>query len=132
MTATMSDLSALTAPDYAGDFVNAFKIGEGLAAPSGPSGPALDQFTNAVTSRLQVPDGPLRDQAARRAELLGALGVGLSGLPYPQRIPILNHLAPVLAQEGIPAHVAIGFDPIDEALASSVAQAQTAGDSLNR
>jgi len=29
VTATMSDLSALTAPNYAGDFVNAFKIGEG-------------------------------------------------------------------------------------------------------
>jgi len=75
VSSRLSRGSALTAPNYAGDFVNAFKIGEGLAAPSGPSGPALDQFTNAVTSRLQVPDGPLRDQAARRAELLAHLAL---------------------------------------------------------
>lgn len=79
-----------------------------------------------MTGRLAIADGGQSDQAARRAELLEAIGVGLSGAPYGQRASILAHLAPALASEGIPAEVIASFDPTDEAIAGSIDRAQAA------
>ena len=131
MTLAVNIGDTTVTPDHVADYVNAFRVGQALT-PSNSPRPSLDQFTNAVTGRLALPDGSERDQAARRAELLGAIGAGLSDLPYAQRAPILAHLAPALAGEGIPSNVVMEFDPTDDALVSSVAQAKTASQLLSR
>jgi hypothetical protein len=61
--------------------------------------------------------------AARRAEILGAIGQGLAGRPYGERRALLAHLTPQLAAGGLPPAAVAGFDPTDANLAGVVAQA---------
>jgi hypothetical protein len=120
------ELAGAPPSDHVADFVNAFHAGQSLAtAPTSRSDP-LFQFTNPITGKLALADQAQTDQAARRAELLGAIGMGLTGVPYAQRPAILAHLAPALEAEGIPAATVTGFDPTDEALSLSVDQARAA------
>ena len=64
-----------------------------------------------------------RAAAARRAEVLGAIGQGLAGRPYGERRALLKHLTPQLARQGLPPDAVSGFDPTDANLAGVVAQA---------
>jgi hypothetical protein len=120
-----------TAPsEHVADYVNAFRAGQTLASPGANN--SLAQFTNAITGRLALANQAQTDQAARRADLLGAIGVGLSGVPYPQRPAMLAHLAPALEAEGIPAGTVTSFDPTDAALSMSIDQARAAKVLLDR
>ncbi len=121
MNLTAPELATMQPSDHLGDYLNAFRIGQTLAAPSADP---LDPFTNAVTGRLALAGQAQSDQAARRAELLDAIGTGLTSVPYQQRSAILGHLAPALEAEGIPSAALTGFDPTDEALPMSVDQAR--------
>ncbi len=121
----MNEQGGAIAPDHLADCVTAFRVGRTLAPPAS-SAPTLDELTNAVTGRLAIADSAQREQAVRRAELFGAIGVGLGGTPYAQRASILAHLAPALTSEGIPPEVIAKFDPTDEALAMSIDRAQAA------
>ncbi len=126
MITSTPELVGASAPDHLSEFQNAFRMGQSLAPSSaGPSVP-LEPFTNSLTGRLALIDQAHTEQAARRAELLGAIGVGLSSVPYAQRPGILAHLAPVLDAEGISAQTVTAFDPTDEALAASIGQARAA------
>ena len=130
MPNAMTDASASATPDHIGDYVAAFRVGQTLA-PSAPPPPTLDQLTNAITGRLAIADSAQRDQAARRAELFGAIGMGLSNVPYAQRPSILAHIAPALANEGVPFQSVVDFDPTDEALALAVDRTQAVSRLLN-
>lgn len=119
-------LAGISRSDHVADYVNAFRAGQGLATSRAGSSGSLDQLTNAVTGRLALADPAYAARAARRADLLGAIGLGLSGVTYAQRPAILAHLAPVLEQEGIPANTVTSFDPTDEALSQAIDQAHSA------
>ena len=125
MTDASPELVGTPPSDHVADYMNAFRAGQALATPRAGDDP-LGQFTNAITGRLALADQAQTDQAARRADLLGAIGIGLSGVPYPQRPAILAHLAPALEAEGIPAEAVTSFDPTDEALSMSIDQARAA------
>ena len=120
------ELTSAAPSNHVADYVNAFRAGQALATPVAGANNTLGQFTNAITGRLAVANPAQADQAARRADLLGAIGVGLIGVPYPQRPAVLAHLAPALVAEGIPAGTVTGFDPTDEALSLSIDQARAA------
>ena len=130
MTNAMSVISAISAPNPIADYLNAFRTGQALATEVRSSGASASRPTDPGPDELLALDGPQRAQAARRADLLHALGIGLSGMPYSLRTPILAHLAPALSAEGVPLQVVTDFDPTDEALASSIAQARAAGELL--
>jgi hypothetical protein len=125
MTDASPELVGTPPSDHVADYMNAFRAGQALATPRAGDDP-LGQFTNAITGRLALADQAQTAQAARRADLLGAIGLGLSGVPYPQRPAILAHLAPALEAEGIPAEAVTSFDPTDEALSMSIDQARAA------
>lgn len=125
MIVQTAELAGAPPSDHVTDFLNAFRAGQSLATAPSPNDP-LSQFTNAITGRLALADQAQTDQAERRAELLGAIGMGLIGVPYAQRPGILAHLAPALEAEGIPAATVTSFDPTDEALSMSVDQARAA------
>ena len=125
MPNAMTDTGELTAPDYIGDYLTAFQAGQALT-PSDPLSPSLDYLTNALTGQIATSSVRQRDQATRRAELLGAIGAGLGSVPYAERPAILAHLAPALANEGIPTKAVVGFDPTDDAINSSIQQAHVA------
>ncbi len=124
MTDASAELVGTPPSDHVADYMNAFRAGQAPATPRVDD--PLGQFTNAITGRLALADQAQTDQAARRADLLGAIGIGLSGVPYPQRPAILAHLAPALEAEGIPAEAVTSFDPTDEALSRSIDQARAA------
>jgi hypothetical protein len=126
MTAPTTEFADTAPSDHVGDYMNAFRAGQGLASPGAGANSAFDQFTNAITGRLALANPAQMDQATRRADLLGAIGVGLSGVPYSQRAAILAHLAPALEAEGVPAVTVTSFDPTDEALSMSIDQARAA------
>ena len=126
MDNAIPEFAGTSPSNHVSDYANAFLAGQALATPRAGSNDPLDQFTNAITGRLAMADQAQTDQAARRAELLGAIGMGLSGVPYPQRPAILAHLAPALEAKGIPAEAVTSFDPTDEALSMSIDQARAA------
>jgi hypothetical protein len=126
MNASVSETAGTPPSNHVRDFVNAFRAGQTLATPQGDVKAPLDEFTNAITGRLALADPAQTRQAARRAELLGAIGAGLGRVPYCERPAILAHLTPVLIAEGIPASAIAKFDPTDEALSLSVDQARAA------
>ncbi len=126
MTDASPELVGTPPSDHVADYMNAFRAGQALATPHAGIDDPLGQFTNAITGRLALASPAQTDQAARRADLLGAIGIGLSGVPYPQRPAILAHLAPALEAEGIPAEAVTSFDPTDEALSMSIDQARAA------
>lgn len=126
MTIPTPELVGASAPDHLSEFLNAFRVGQSLAPSSEGAGAPLDPFTNSFTGRLALADQAQTQQAARRAELLDAIGVGLSSVPYAQRPGILAHLAPVLDAEGISAQAVTAFDPTDKALSESIDQARAA------
>jgi hypothetical protein len=126
MTTVTPEFAGVTPPDHAAEFLNAFRAGQSVASTSPSGNAALDPFTNSITGRLALADQAQMDHAARRAELLEAIGVGLSGVPYSQRPGILAHLAPALDAEGIPAQTVTSFDPTDEALSMSIDRARAA------
>ena len=126
MTTPTPELVGASAPDHLSEFQNAFRMGQSLAPSSADTSVPLQRFTNSLTGRLALIDQAQTVQAARRAELLGCIGVGLSSVPYAQRPGILAHLAPVLDAEGIPAQSVTAFDPTDEALSASIDQARAA------
>jgi hypothetical protein len=100
--------------DFVGDYANAFQVGRTLAAASPPDGrPNL-----AKTIAGLPPEG--RAQAARRAEIIGAIGQGLCDYPYGQRRSVLAHLSDDLATQGLPPEAIAGFDPTDDNLAQLV------------
>ncbi len=125
MTDASPELVGTPPSDHVADYMNAFRAGQALATPRAGDDP-LGQFTNAITGRLALADQAQTDQAARRADLLGAIGLGLSGVPYAQRPAILAQLAPALEVEGIPVEAVTSFDPTDEALSMSIDQARAA------
>lgn len=119
------DFSLLKAPDYVGDYVNAFNAGRLMARQAGVDGAALTPTpqpppASVLLSRLSPPQ---QQAAAGRAEILAALGRGLASRPYDERRAILGYLAPRLGAFGPPAQIA-GFDPTDANLAAVVGQAE--------
>ncbi len=126
-----SETGGTTAPDHVGDYLNAFRAGQRLT-PSARPNPVPEFLATATAGPLATLSGAERDQAGRRAELLGAIGVGLSNVPYDQRPSILAHLAPALESEGIPAQAVTGFDPTDEALDLSIKHAKAAAGLLKK
>ena len=120
------ELAGAAPSDHVADYVNAFRAGQALSA-TGPNGnDPLSRFTNAITGRLALANEAQANQATRRADLLGAVGIGLSSLPYAQRAAVLAHLAPALEAEGIPADTVTSFNPTDGALSMSIDQARAA------
>ncbi len=71
-----------------------------------------------------------RASAARQAEILGAIGQGLAGLSVSQRRSALDHIAPMLIAQGMPARSIADFDPTDRNLASVLSEAGTLRDLL--
>ena len=126
MSNIFADVGAIAMPDHLSDYANAFRMGRAMATSTPAPDVTLDQLTNAVTGRLAIANGAQRDQAVRRAELLGAIGIGLTRLPYEERAAVLAHLAPALENEGVPSKVALGFDPTDEALETAIGHAHAA------
>ena len=108
------------APDFIGDYVNALQAGRSLARPTPPpKDPA---------AAIAALDAQGRAGAARRAQIVGAVGIALKQAPYFQRRSILAHMAPDLAAHGLAADAVAAFDPtaanIDAqpAIAGSLAQ----------
>jgi hypothetical protein len=114
------DWGLLKTPDYAGTYKNAFDTGRVIAAKTAsanalaPAAPPVSALT-----------GPARAAAAERAELLGAIGAGLQGVPYAARPSILAHMAPALAARGVSPQAIARFDPTDDTLAAAVREART-------
>jgi hypothetical protein len=120
------EFAAASPSDHLADYVNAFRTGQALATPVAGATDPFGQFTNAITGRLALANQAQANQAARRADLLGAIGVGLKSVPYSQRPAVLAHLAPALDAEGIPSETVTSFDPTDEALSMAIDQARAA------
>jgi len=116
------DWSLLKTPDYAGTYANAFETGRKIAARTAAPN-ALDPASPGPASPLAL-SGPARDAAAERAELLGAIGAGLQGVPYAARPSILAHMAPALAARGVAPQAIASFDPTDDNLAAAVREAR--------
>jgi hypothetical protein len=116
------DFGALKTPDYLGDYTNAFRVGQGMAG-----GTKMNAFNvNGETDpgrgiAALAPEA--RAAAARRAEVLAAVGRGLASRPYAERRAIIAHLTPQLVGQGVPAAELVEFDPSDENLAAAVGQA---------
>jgi hypothetical protein len=116
------DFGALKTPDYLGDYTNAFRVGQGMAG-----GTKMNAFNvNGETDpgrgiAALAPEA--RAAAARRAEILAAVGRGLASRPYAERRAIIAHLTPQLVGQGVPAAELVEFDPSDENLAAAVGQA---------
>jgi hypothetical protein len=122
--------------DYVGDYANAFRIGRAMArqgptagAPNAFAGPAPDPEGEAL-ARLGALRGPARAAAAGRADLFASLAGALAGRPYAERRAILDHMAPDLAAQGVPAEALRAFDPSDEALAGLGATARALAERL--
>jgi len=133
------DFGLLKQPDYVGDYVNAFNVGRGMARPAAlvAAGNAFEAAPGAAGGSVApTPDEDLaervggmnpaeRARAGRQAELLGAIGAGLAGVPYAQRRSVLVHMTPALAARGVdPAQIA-AFDPTDANLGTAVARARS-------
>jgi len=102
------------------------------ATPVSVSAPGPE--VNAMTSAAADP-GPLaqrlaalgpaqRAATARRMEMLGAISQGLAGRAYAERRAILGHMAPQLADEGVPPAMIAAFDPTDANLAAAAREAE--------
>ncbi len=116
-------------PDFVGDYVNAFRVGQGLKrqgaaeeakAPTGapPADPPLAR-------RIAAMSQAERASASQRADLLAAVGLGLKGVPYAERAAVLSHMTAALAAHGLPPAAIAAFDPTDEALDAAVASARS-------
>ncbi len=125
------DWSALgPPPDFVGDYVNAFRVGQNLKRQSAvqnanaPTGapPAADQPLAAHIAAMSPAE---RAGAGRRADLLAAVGLGLKSVPYTERPTVLAYMTPALAAHGVPPAAIAGFDPTDEALDAAVASARS-------
>ncbi|HXV00666.1 MAG TPA: hypothetical protein VG166_09220 [Caulobacteraceae bacterium] len=108
-------------PNIAGEFANAFQAGRRLAAPPASANALTGDARSADAIAALSPDQ--RAAAARRAELLGAVGRGLIGRPYEERRPLLAHLAGPLAAQGLGPRAVANFDPTDDNLAAAISQA---------
>ena len=106
------DFGALKQPDYLGNYVNAFRVGQDLGKQSAIQN-ANKQFAtnpqagiNAMTGQNAAPGSvmdlqaridampePARMQAAQRNEALTHVLIGLQGLPLEQRLGAARHLA---------------------------------------
>ena len=83
-----------------------------------------------MSARLAAMSPAERASAGQRADLLGAVGLGLKGFPYAERAAVLAHMTPALVALGTPAAAITAFDPTDDALDVAVAQAKTLHDRL--
>lgn len=114
----------------------AFETGRRLAAAQRPA--VWNAFAPPPLARAPDPDsvamarldglsGEARVQAARRTELLVSLASALAGRAYAERRAILDHMAPDLAAQGLPAQMVSAFDPTDENLQAVAEGARQVG-----
>ena len=101
-------------PDFVGDYQNAFRAGQSL----GGGGRA-----SASASRIKPNDGRRSTRPWARAFSIGRTG---------SAAPILTHLAPALAKEGLSREAIASFDPTDGAIARSMESARTVGAGASR
>lgn len=115
--------SALKAPDYLGSYVNAFKVGQALAAaPAGVNALTGSPTRPAASTPIETVTAPPRDWGAEQAEVLGGVALGLKSIPYADRPAVLAHLTPALAARGLPPQAIAEFDPSDEDLDATMAE----------
>ena len=146
------DLRALEAAAPIGRYANAFRAGQGLAAVRPPAAnafappamargspatsilpaavanaatgsPGSEQDPAAIDAALAAMSGPRRLAAARQADKLAAVGMGLRSLAYGERRAVLTHMGPALARNGLDPAAIASFDPTNEALDAQVATA---------
>ncbi len=113
-------------------YVNAFQAGQALRARAAPPPDASNTMTGApalgdTRARIAALSPEQKIAAGRQAEILGAIGRGLSAVPYGQRRSVLAHMTPALAARGVAPELVSGFDPTDQNLASAVRSAEAVG-----
>ena len=86
------DFGALKSPDYVGNYVNAFRVGQDLGKPTAVQD-ADTPFANDPQGGSNGKPEQARMQAAQRNEALAHMLIGLRGLPLEQRLGAARHLA---------------------------------------
>ena len=120
------------APDYVGDYQNAFRSARALAGEP----MAANAFSPQTPGNTAGPpamaglDDSARARAAEQMDLVGAIGAGLKSHAYTERRALLDHMTPALAARGVPPGVITAFDPTDENLDAMIADAQGLGAKL--
>ncbi|MHB8529187.1 MAG: hypothetical protein ACYC8V_06710 [Caulobacteraceae bacterium] len=126
------DFSALKSPNYVGDYVNAFQVGQGLARQGAQDNALAGLGVNAMTgaapmaqmeSRLAAMSPGQRVLAARQADTFANLGIGLKAMAYDERKAVIAHMAPTLARNGLDPAALASFDPTDANLDAQIATA---------
>lgn len=130
------DFGALQHPNYVGDYVNAFKVGQDMGRQSAPpsvanamTGPPPPAAPDPAALVAAMSPGA-RPAAGERAELLSGVGQGLKGVPYARRGAVLAHMGPALAARGVPAQAIAEFDPTDANLDAAVESLKSLGEML--
>ncbi len=93
-----------------------------IAVPPAPA-PASAPAHRPIGEQISGLNPAQRLAAARQAEQLAAVGVGLKSVPYGERRAVLGHLGPALARGGVDPAAMAGFDPTDDNLDDQVAAA---------
>ena len=119
-------------------YANAFQTGQALRArapdqPNAMTGVSPPASADAdLRGRIAALSPEQRIAAAKQAEILGAIGRGLAGLPYGQRRSVLAHMTPALAGRGVAPELVRAFDPTDQNLAAAVRSAEAIVSILNQ
>jgi hypothetical protein len=81
----------------------------------------LQQFGEQKQNRAQGEQEAQRRQIAEAARALGPIYQQLAQMPYEQRRPYLQQVAPRLAARGIPEQMIAEYDPTDQNLQADIA-----------